>query len=207
MFLYDAQQKRSLTNGIFIYTTSNDIKYALINGDHESICTLNLPVYIAKVKLPKISPNAELILPPCLISQQESNWPFQPTTADLRSNITTKLAVNLHIDETATSGGDWTHHEVQIEGDKDDLNRENLNNNQDKQDDGRGDTEIELPLDLYFHHYHHYMHISLRNWREAHSPKLFYPAVGRLQIAYRLTTNGKFGEVVEKFRSILLSVP
>ncbi|CAF4801031.1 unnamed protein product [Rotaria sp. Silwood1] len=36
MFLYDAQQKRSLTNGIFIYTTSNDIKYALINGDHET---------------------------------------------------------------------------------------------------------------------------------------------------------------------------
>ncbi|CAF5019364.1 unnamed protein product [Rotaria sp. Silwood1] len=50
------------------------------------------------------------------------------------------------------------------------------------------------------------MHISLRNWREVHSPKLFYPAVGRLQIAYRLTTNGKFQEAVEKFRSILLSV-
>lgn len=55
----------------------------------------------------------------------------------------------------------------------------------------------------------------LRNWRDAHSPKLFYPAVGlkleelvaRLQIAYRLTTNGKFQEAVEKFRSILLSVP
>ncbi|CAF3789162.1 unnamed protein product [Rotaria sp. Silwood1] len=39
-----------MLQGIFIYTTSNDIKYALINGDHESICTLNLPVYIAKVK-------------------------------------------------------------------------------------------------------------------------------------------------------------
>ncbi|CAF1374882.1 unnamed protein product [Rotaria sp. Silwood1] len=50
------------------------------------------------------------------------------------------------------------------------------------------------------------MHISLRNWREVHSPKLLYPAVGRLQIAYRLTTNGKFQEAVEKFRSILLSV-
>ena len=55
----------------------------------------------------------------------------------------------------------------------------------------------------------------LRNWRDAHSPKLFYPAVGlkleelvsRLQLAYRLTTNGKFQEAVEKFRSILLSVP
>jgi coatomer protein complex subunit alpha (xenin) len=31
--------------------------------------------------------------------------------------------------------------------------------------------------------------------------------VGRLQVAYRLTTNGKFQEAVEKFRSILLSVP
>ncbi|CAF3925511.1 unnamed protein product, partial [Rotaria sp. Silwood1] len=50
------------------------------------------------------------------------------------------------------------------------------------------------------------MHISLRNWCEVHSPKLFYPAVGRLQITYRLTTNGKFQEAVEKFRSILLSV-
>ncbi|CAF5102468.1 unnamed protein product, partial [Rotaria sp. Silwood1] len=36
--------------------------------------------------------------------------------------------------------------------------------------------------------------------------KLFYPAVGLLQIAYCLTTNGKFQEAVEKFRSILLSV-
>ncbi|CAF3789144.1 unnamed protein product [Rotaria sp. Silwood1] len=152
----------------------------------------------------------------------------QPTTADLRSNITTKLAVNLHIDETATSGGDWTHHEVQIEGDKDDLNRENLNNNQDKQDDGRGDTEIELPLDLVCFYSNMYLRSgtaftvlpSLPSLYacfikklvciylcEAHSPKLFYPAVGRFQIAYRLTTNRKFGEVVEKFRSILLSVP
>lgn len=55
----------------------------------------------------------------------------------------------------------------------------------------------------------------LRNWRDAHSPKLFFPAIGlklgelvdRLQAAYRLTTNGKFQEAVEKFRSILLSVP
>jgi coatomer protein complex subunit alpha (xenin) len=31
--------------------------------------------------------------------------------------------------------------------------------------------------------------------------------VARLQLAYRLTTNGKFQEAVEKFRSILLSVP
>ena len=41
------------------------------------------------------------------------------------------------------------------------------------------------------------------------------PAVGlklndlvqRLQIAYQLTTQGKFSEAVDKFRSIMLSVP
>ncbi|CAF1209818.1 unnamed protein product [Rotaria sp. Silwood1] len=41
-----------------------------------------------------------------------------------------KLAANLHIDEKAISGEDWTDDEVEIE---DDLNRENLNNNQDEQ--------------------------------------------------------------------------
>ncbi|CAF1084468.1 unnamed protein product [Adineta steineri] len=55
----------------------------------------------------------------------------------------------------------------------------------------------------------------LRNWRDAHSPELFFPAVGlkleelvgRLLAAYRLTTNGKFQEAVVIFRSILLTVP
>ncbi|CAF3113862.1 unnamed protein product [Rotaria sp. Silwood2] len=50
--------------------------------------------------------------------------------------------------------------------------------------------------------------ITQHNLRDAHSPKLYYPAVGlkleelvrRFQIAYRLITN-------RKFRSILLSVP
>ncbi|CAF1559479.1 unnamed protein product [Rotaria sordida] len=82
--------------------------------------------------VPEVNPNAELILPPCPISQQESNWPLlvaskeffegamikrnQPTstTAGLTSNISTKLSANLHIDETATSGGDWADDEVQI---------------------------------------------------------------------------------------------
>ncbi|CAF5159538.1 unnamed protein product, partial [Rotaria sp. Silwood1] len=49
------------------------------------------------------------------------------------SNIAAKLAANLHIDEKAISGEDWTDDEVEIEGDEDDLNRENLNNNQDEQ--------------------------------------------------------------------------
>ncbi|CAF4984176.1 unnamed protein product, partial [Rotaria sp. Silwood1] len=74
--------------------------------------------------VPEVNSNAELILPPCSISQQESNWPLlaaskrffesamikqrQPTstTAGLTSNITTKHAANLHIDETTTCGGD-----------------------------------------------------------------------------------------------------
>uniref|UniRef100_A0A7M4F4Z5 Coatomer subunit alpha n=2 Tax=Crocodylus porosus TaxID=8502 RepID=A0A7M4F4Z5_CROPO len=53
-----------------------------------------------------------------------------------------------------------------------------------------------------------------RNWKEA-TLKNALPAVGlklndliqRLQLCYQLTTSGKFEEAVEKFRSILLSVP
>ncbi|CAB0008469.1 unnamed protein product [Nesidiocoris tenuis] len=37
-------------NGVFIYTTSNHIKYAISNGDHGIIRTLDLPIYITKVK-------------------------------------------------------------------------------------------------------------------------------------------------------------
>ncbi|CAF3510449.1 unnamed protein product [Rotaria sp. Silwood2] len=96
--------------------------------------------------------------------------------AGLISNITAKLSANLHIDETGICGGDWA--------DEDDLNRENLNNKQDEQ----GET---LPSS--------YVH-SVRDWREALSSKLFYPAVGlkleefsgRLQIEHRLAKNEKF---------------
>ncbi|CAF4665197.1 unnamed protein product, partial [Rotaria sp. Silwood2] len=42
----------------------------------------------------------------------------------LRQCNQTKLAANLHIDETVTCAGGWT--------DEDDLNRENLNNKQDE---------------------------------------------------------------------------
>ncbi|KAF2879360.1 hypothetical protein ILUMI_26807 [Ignelater luminosus] len=41
-------------NGVFIYTTSHHIKYALLNGDHGIIRTLDLPIYITKVKESKI---------------------------------------------------------------------------------------------------------------------------------------------------------
>jgi len=37
-------------SGVFIYTTSNHIKYALINGDHGIIRTLDLPIYITKLQ-------------------------------------------------------------------------------------------------------------------------------------------------------------
>ncbi|KAK5639332.1 hypothetical protein RI129_011824 [Pyrocoelia pectoralis] len=36
--------------GLFIYTTSNHIKYTIVNGDHGIIRTLDLPIYITKVK-------------------------------------------------------------------------------------------------------------------------------------------------------------
>uniref|UniRef100_V9K9W5 Coatomer subunit alpha n=1 Tax=Callorhinchus milii TaxID=7868 RepID=V9K9W5_CALMI len=37
-------------SGVFIYTTSNHIKYALTSGDHGIIRTLDLPIYITRVK-------------------------------------------------------------------------------------------------------------------------------------------------------------
>ncbi|KAJ4440977.1 hypothetical protein ANN_10826 [Periplaneta americana] len=37
-------------SGVFIYTTSNHIKYAISNGDHGIIRTLDLPIYITRVK-------------------------------------------------------------------------------------------------------------------------------------------------------------
>nr|XP_011420529.2 coatomer subunit alpha [Crassostrea gigas] len=53
-----------------------------------------------------------------------------------------------------------------------------------------------------------------RNWKEA-GARAGMPAVGlklntlvqQLQVAYQMTTTGKFGEAIDKFRSILLSVP
>lgn len=36
--------------GVFVYTTSNHIKYAITNGDHGIIRTLNLPVYLTRMK-------------------------------------------------------------------------------------------------------------------------------------------------------------
>ena len=37
-------------NGVFIYTTSNHIKYAITNGDHGIIRTLHLPVYLTRMR-------------------------------------------------------------------------------------------------------------------------------------------------------------
>lgn len=37
-------------SGVFIYTTSNHIKYTLVNGDHGIIRTLDVPIYITRVK-------------------------------------------------------------------------------------------------------------------------------------------------------------
>ena len=70
------------------------------------------------------------------------------TSAGLTSNITTKLAANLHIDETNASGGDWADDEVQVELDQDDMNADQLRGNADEQGEGWGDTDLELPADL-----------------------------------------------------------
>lgn len=37
-------------SGVFIYTTSTHIKYAIVDGDHGIIRTLDLPIYITRVK-------------------------------------------------------------------------------------------------------------------------------------------------------------
>ena len=37
-------------NNVFIYTTSNHIKYAINNGDHGIIRTLDLPIYVTRIK-------------------------------------------------------------------------------------------------------------------------------------------------------------
>lgn len=37
-------------NGVFIYTTSNHIKYTLLNGDYGIIRTLDIPIYITRIR-------------------------------------------------------------------------------------------------------------------------------------------------------------
>ena len=112
-----------------------------------------------------MNPNAELIVPPCPISQQESNWPLlavskgffegagirgnQPaTTAGLTTTLPTKLAADAGIGDTATSGGDWADDDVQMEADDDDNGRGNVNDNPDEQGEGWDNEVIELPPDL-----------------------------------------------------------
>lgn len=40
--------------GVFIYTTSNHIKYALVQGDYGIIRTLDLPIYITRIKAQQV---------------------------------------------------------------------------------------------------------------------------------------------------------
>lgn len=55
----------------------------------------------------------------------------------------------------------------------------------------------------------------LRNWKDCANAKAGLPIVGeklshlieRLQICYKLTSGGKFSEAIDKFRTLLLSVP
>jgi hypothetical protein len=75
----------------------------------------------------------------------------QAAETGLTSQITTKLAPNVHIDETVTSGGDWADDDAQMELDEDDRIKDHLNPNSDEQGEGWGDSEIELPPDLVSH--------------------------------------------------------
>ena len=116
-------------------------------------------------KIPEVNSNAELISPPCPISQQESNWPLlavskgyfegtivkgsQSTTTTTASSggpvssAKTKLAAAEAMDDAAVaSGGDWADDEVQVEVDEDGET------NRDEQGEGWGDTELDLPADL-----------------------------------------------------------
>lgn len=57
--------------GIFVYSTLSHIKYALPNGDHGIICTIEHPVYVIRVKAGKI-----------LVLDRDANTrviPFDPT--------------------------------------------------------------------------------------------------------------------------------
>lgn len=40
--------------GVFVYTTSNHIKYALPSGDHGIIRTLDVPLYIGATRASKL---------------------------------------------------------------------------------------------------------------------------------------------------------
>lgn len=113
-----------------------------------------------------MNPDAELIMPPCPISQQEKNWPLLAVSSGVFGSAAilgnqsatpmgltvttapTKLAADVGIGETVTSGGDWADEEVQIEGDDDEMGRDNLNDNGDEQGEGWDNTVIELPPDL-----------------------------------------------------------
>lgn len=119
-------------------------------------------------KIPEINRNAQLISPPCPISQQESNWPLlavskgyfedsivkgaQPistTTTTAAVNIgKTKWATSEQLEDLATTGGNWADDEIPVEMDDEDGQRENLTDNNDEQGEGWRDTELHLPADL-----------------------------------------------------------
>ena len=41
-------------HGVFVYTTSNHIKYALTSGDYGIIRTLDVPLYVAAARASKL---------------------------------------------------------------------------------------------------------------------------------------------------------
>ncbi|KAK2573204.1 Coatomer subunit alpha [Acropora cervicornis] len=62
-------------NGVFVYTTSNHIKYALTNGDHGIIRTLDLPIYITRVKVLHMVRNAKLVGQSIISYLQKKGYP------------------------------------------------------------------------------------------------------------------------------------
>lgn len=123
------------------------------------------------VQVPEVNENAELILPPCPISQQESNWPLlavsrgvfegsiikgnqnvggpAATTSNFVPTGRTTFAAADQIDDVRTSGGDWADDDVQMEDDEDGIReREAIDGNGDEQGGGWEGAEIEIPADL-----------------------------------------------------------
>lgn len=65
-------------SGVFIYTTSNHIKYAVTTGDYGIIRTLDLPIYVTRVKGNNVyclDRSVVLGCSPLIPLSSSSNWP------------------------------------------------------------------------------------------------------------------------------------
>ncbi|KAJ7418410.1 coatomer subunit alpha-like protein [Pitangus sulphuratus] len=146
-----------------------------------------------KETIPDIDPNAKLLQPPAPVMPLDTNWPLLTVSKGFfEGTIASKgkggaLAADIDIDTVGTEG--WGEDaELQLDEDGfvdagEGFGEEGLGKGQEE----GGGWEVEEDLDL--------------------PPELLNDLIQRLQLCYQLTTAGKFEEAVEKFRSILLSVP